>query len=244
MRGILAGVVLIALVVPVYQSAHAQTDSGCGVTPFYVAARGTAPSAQALSFFAFGPAVTETVGTSATLLDTLTNNSAQAGYLGQKVPKLDRTRGYTVTFGVEILREAHATAHRAGFSLIVLSNDKRGIELGFWEDRIWAQEGGAAPALFTQAESVAISTTVPASYTLHIKASGYVLSRSGAVLLTGTLRNYGAFSGFPDPYETPNFLFLGDDTGSAGAIAAISSVSLDRGICQTFIPKVRAKPRG
>jgi hypothetical protein len=30
----------------------------------------------------------------------------------------------------------------------VLSSDKRGIKLGFWKDRIWAQEGGAGSTLF------------------------------------------------------------------------------------------------
>ncbi len=211
------------------------------MTILYEPSRGTSPSAQSLSFFAFGPAVTETVGTTATVLDTATSLNAQAGYIG-KTPKLDRARGFTITFAVEVVQEAHSSEHRAGFSVIALSNDKRGIELGFWPDRVWAQQGGAPPGLFTQAEGVAIDTAAPATYTLRIQTNSYVLSQSGIPVLTGTLRSYAEFGGFPDPYETPNFLFFGDDTGSAGAIVKLGAVSINSGPCLTYAPTVRARP--
>ncbi len=40
------------------------------------------------------------------------------------------------------------------------------------------------------------------------------------------MRDYTAFAGFPDVYETPNFLFLGDDTTSAAGDVTLESVAL------------------
>jgi hypothetical protein len=40
----------------------------------------------------------------------------------------------------------------------VMSSDKRGIELGFWIDEIWAQEGGTSQP-FTHAEGATFTTT-------------------------------------------------------------------------------------
>ena len=135
---------------------------------------------------------------------------------------------------------------RAGFSLIVVSSDKRAIELGFWKDRIWAQADGAAepPAgpLFTQAEGAAFNTQVGRiPYTLVVQGDAYTLSSTGTPILSGKLRDYSAFNGLPDPYETPNLIFLGDDTAAAGAkidlayVAAgpIGDPSLDR---KVFVP--------
>ena len=44
---------------------------------------------------------------------------------------------------LKLLSETHSTNDRAGLSLIVLSSDLRGIELGFWTNEIWAQSGAA-----------------------------------------------------------------------------------------------------
>jgi hypothetical protein len=57
-------------------------------------------------------------------------------------------------------------------------------------------------------------------------ATNYVLRANGTTILTGPIRDYTAFAGFPDVYETPNFLFLGDDTSSASAVAGIRQVIL------------------
>ncbi|MEP7134154.1 MAG: hypothetical protein ABI904_04395 [Chloroflexota bacterium] len=54
----------------------------------------------------------------------------------------------------------------------------------------------------------------------------YTLTANAIPLLTGPLRDYSAFTGFPDPYEAPNFLFLGDNTTSAQARVRLRFVSV------------------
>ena len=54
-------------------------------------------------------------------------------------------------------------------------------------------------------------------YQLTIIDDAYTLIANTQSILTGPLRDYSDFDGFPDPYQTPNFLFLGDDTTSAQA---------------------------
>jgi hypothetical protein len=61
---------------------------------------------------------------------------------------------------------------------------------------------------------------------LTVIGDAYTLTANMESILTGPLRDYGSFSGFPDPYETPNFLFLGDDTTSAQARIRLSFVSI------------------
>jgi hypothetical protein len=129
-------------------------------------------------------------------------------------------------FAAQVLTETHADNDRAGFSLIVLSSDLQGIELGFWTNRVWAQEGGPEPDLFTQAEGVSFAVTNPVTYTLAITSGGYTLAADLVPILSGPLRDYTAFSGFPDVYETPNFIFLGDDTTSARASVRFAYVAV------------------
>jgi hypothetical protein len=40
------------------------------------------------------------------------------------------------------------------------------------------------------------------------------------------VRDYTAFSGFPNPYASTNFLFFGDDTTSAGGASILNQVVL------------------
>jgi hypothetical protein len=69
--------------------------------------------------------------------------------------------GYTLTFAIQVEAEGHGNNNRAGFSVIVLSDDKKGIEMAFWEDEIWVQEDDLNDPgdLFTHAEGVPYSTT-------------------------------------------------------------------------------------
>jgi hypothetical protein len=52
------------------------------------------------------------------------------------------------------------------------------------------------------------------------------LSADAQTILTGPVRDYSEFDGFPDPYQTPNLLFLGDDTTSAQAGIRLSYLSI------------------
>jgi hypothetical protein len=140
---------------------------------------------------------------------------------------------------MQLLEEYHADSDkdgdgvgdRAGFSVIALSSDARGIELGFWPDQVWAQEDGTAEppngTLFTHAESALCDTISRlAAYTLTVRGDGYELSSDGATILRGRLRDYTSFDGPVNPYRTPNFIFLGDDTGSARAKIRLAHVAV------------------
>lgn len=181
-------------------------------------------------------------------------------------PTLDRNAGFVFSFSIQVVDETRISGadknndgkdDRAGFSVTVLGSDRKGIELGFWKDRIWAQEDGttqANPSLepdtannnaltfFTQAEGVDFNTTSLVNYDLAIQANSYTLFANGNSILTGKVRDYTAFVPpvytvetfpfttqvtLPDPYELPNFIFFGDGTPTAGAQVKITSVSLE-----------------
>lgn len=176
-------------------------------------------------------------------------------------PTLDRNAGFVFSFSIQVVDETRTSGadknndgkdDRAGFSVTLLGNDRKGIELGFWKDRIWAQDDGttqANPSLepdtannnaltfFTQAEGVDFNTTSLVNYDLAIKANSYTLFANGNPILSGRVRDYTAFVPpvytvgisqitLPDPYELPNFIFFGDGTPTAGAQVKITSVSL------------------
>jgi hypothetical protein len=174
-------------------------------------------------------------------LNTSAQRGDSAGWFGRgdRMPVLDRQAGFTVTFTARLDAEDHTGSDkngdgigdRAGLSVIVLTSDVLGIELAFWPGEVWAQEDGAAEppppgnTLFTHAEGAhwdAGAALTP--YDLRIQGDGYALSSAGAPILAGRLRDYRAFGGFP--YTSRNFLFLGDDTTSASATAALSRVAI------------------
>ncbi len=92
---------------------------------------------------------------------------------------------------------------------------------------MWAQNDNP---LFTHGESATFDTTAAGAgaagtvrYRLSVLGDRYWLFNVGAgdvatpLLDNQPLRDYSAFVGPIDPYETPVFLFLGDDTTSARA---------------------------
>jgi hypothetical protein len=202
----------------------------------YDGALGNRPDQQGFTYIAT-PGATQAASGGATTLDTSGDKNISAGYFSKSTPDLvlDRTIGYTVSFTVQIELEDHAGSDknndtvddRAGFSLLVLSSDKRGIELGFWKDRIWAQQCISGCTLFIQAEGAAFNTqSGRIEYVLTVQGDTYTLSSNSTPILSGNLRDYTAFNGFPDPYETPNLIFLGDDTGSASAKIDLAYVAV------------------
>ncbi len=200
-------------------------------------------------------------------LNTSGTANDYAGYIARpdRIPLLDRNTGYTIDFTAQILAENHnnnnnpspdkngdGIADRAGFSLIAISSDgQKGIEIGFWEDRIWVQEEGAAEppvppnpqhpidsyTLFThkfnQPESVAFDTTTNSVYQLKVLGNTYQLLANGNPVISGNLRDYTSAilpSFLPEnPYTTPNFIFFGDNTPSASANFNLSAVSVTTG---------------
>jgi hypothetical protein len=229
MKGLIAaGAVLLAMTGGVVR-AQATT------TLYDASAGGTPPTSQGwLTYFSSTFTNLFTSDATGTTLDTNGAAGTQAGFSNHSVvtgqvvnpafPALDRNAGFTVHLeDLRVLSETHASTDRAGTSLIVLASDRKGIELGFWEGLIFAQND---TPLFTHGEQASFNTTVAHDYDLRIQGSTYALFADGSPLLTGPLRDYAAFGGFPDPYELPNFLFLGDDTGSASAAVRFAGVSV------------------
>lgn len=218
-------------------------DAARQTTVLYDGRLGDTPNEQGFNFLAFGPTSTQLPASQVTVLDTTVDISEQAGYFSRDELVLDRRSGYTLQFTIQLGQEEHLSKHRAGFSVIILSDDLLGLELGFWENEIWVQEGGAAGNLFKHAEGVVFDTTAgQTSYELSILNDTYTLAAGGAVILSGPLRDYTAFEGFPDVYETPGFLFLGDNSRRAAAKTAISYVALETAPLSAAAPTVTLMP--
>ena len=234
----------IALLIAAFLLSAAQLtplQPGETVTETYVLYYGDlggTPDTQNLDYVALAPSVTQSFASGVTTLDTMAERSDQAGYFAFDNPALQRELGYSVLFTVQLFEEVHRGRNRAGFSLLVLSSDLQGIELGFWTHEIWAQEGGREN-LFKHAEGIAFDTTASLiTYELQIAGDQYTLLADGLPLLSGPLRDYTAFEGFIDPYETPNLLFLGDDSTTSRAKVNIAYVALET----TSIPTPTPRP--
>ncbi len=191
---------------------------------------GSLPEAQGWLYFTL-PTVTATLSDGAAVFDTTSASGIRGGWTRIADPALVRSNGVELRFTVEVVAETHTSTNRAGFSVILLDEDRRGIELGFWTDRVWAQSD---VPLFIHSEEVLFPTTGQAvSYLLTLSADSYELSVDRATpdnqhLLGGPVRDYTAFSGFPNVYATPNFVFLGDDTTSGAARIRLQRVELTR----------------
>lgn len=205
------------------------------VIPLYNGAANTTPSSQGWLYLTdplIGAMATQSAASGVTTLDSTAEISEKAGYFGSfhpSIPALDRAAGFTVSFDLRIVSETHNNANRAGFSVIALSQDLKGIELGFWTDEIWAQ---SAPA-FTHAEGqTTVSPSLMRAYDLTILGDKYFLFADGVGILSGDLRDYSSFGA---PYNVPDFLFFGDDTSSASALAELESIGLKNG-ADTVLP--------
>jgi hypothetical protein len=200
----------------------------------YSAAAGTIPAAPLMNFTDFPPGSASPSYTDGmAVLDTSpSSNEVYAGWISSAAttagfPILDRSAGFQLDFTLRMDSESHANNNRAGFSLILLSDDAKGIELAFWENEIWAQNDGTTGGLFKHGEGTMYATTAePIKYEVIIVSDTYTLTANAVPILTGPLRDYSTFDGFPDPYETPSFLFLGDDTSSAQARIQLGFVSV------------------
>ena len=218
-----AATVLVAL---------SSTDLRAGTVTLYDDTLGTTPGTQPWLLYAddslLGPAPTvETLNANGVQFDT--NMSVRGGYSSHlplfnthknsAFPTLDPANGFALDFELEVLSESHSSTDRAGFSVIMLGDDNRGVELGFWSNSIFAQEVG-----FNAAESVAYATMgSETDYQLKIVGANYTLSANGTDILSGATRDY---SGFGVPYSLKNYLFLGDDTTSAEASVNLGNVTL------------------
>lgn len=205
---------------------------------FYDGSLGTLPEAQHLFYGEFLAGPTQTLAPGGVIFNTLISPLGQAHMAGfaadpALLPRLDRTPGYTVTLALQVLNETHSSPDRAGFSLLVLSDDAngaetvKGLELAFWQDEIWAQNDATQGGYFTHGEGVSFNTTTAVvRYDLFIITDTYRLSTDGQPILSGPIRDYTGFEGALDPYETPNVVAFGDNTTSAGARVQFNYVAV------------------
>lgn len=146
--------------------------------------------------------------------------------------------GYTVRFDIAVTQEAHnADNQRAGFSVILISGNLKGIELGFWTDRLFAYEGGTGPSLFTPAEFASRDNTALTRFEYTVLGNDYAVfinQHYASPILTGVLRDYTAFNaagaGLPfNPYAVNDFMFLGDNTSRGQSVTEISYIAITAG---------------
>lgn len=192
----------------------------------YDGGKGNLPTAQGWSYAAVPGTATQGTMESGVRLNTLALNAESAGYARTISPALERAEGFAVAVRFHLRTERHTREERAGFSVIVLGADRRGIELGFWADGVFAQ---ADEPLFSRGESVVVALAdAPVTAVIALSGERYQLFVNEVPVLTGPIRDYTAFSGFPDVYETPNFIFLGDNTSSAAAEVDLFHVAIIR----------------
>ena len=203
----------------------AQATSLLGEKTFvlYDASSGDVPDSSVIGFTAFPPdGATLRYDNGSSVLDsTISGAATYAGWVASAAttdgfPIFDSTVGFSVNFTLQVESETHESSHRSGFSIIILDSNAKGIEMSFWQNEIWVQNDDNTGGLFTHGEGVAFDTTAALiDYQIMMLGDTYTLTANSQPILTGLLRDYSAFDRFPDPYETPSFLFLGDDTTSA-----------------------------
>lgn len=204
-------------------AAQAASFAGEKTLVLYDADSGSIPDPSRIGFTAFPPEGASTrYEDGSTVFDTtLAGTDTYAGWVASTAatngfPILDSSIGFQVNFTLQIDSEIHESNNRSGFSIILLDQNAKGIEMSFWQNEIWTQNDDATGGLFTHGESVAYDTSAAlVEYQLTMIEDTYTLSGNSQLILSGSVRDYSAFDRFPDPYETPNFLFLGDDTTSA-----------------------------
>ena len=194
-------------------------------TVLYDGTLGTLPGAQGWLYADPSTLATQVPSGSGVTFSTTASDVIQAGYT-RFDNVLDAMAGYTLRFDMQINSEGHVSNDRAGFSVVVVSSDtSKALELGFWSDRIFAQTD---TPLFTHGEET--SGHNPSAgvirYDLTVAGSTYELLANSSSILTGPMRDYTPFAGFPDPYEISNLIFLGDDTTSANASIHLTYVSI------------------
>lgn len=177
-----------------------------------------------------------TVVTDGIEIDSNANNAEYSGYtnhipnplnpselvlINSNFPDLNQNSGYSIFFtaALDIANDfSDLSSDRSAFSITAMGKNNEGIELGFDNDRIFAQDSN-----FRSNETVLFTTSDSNNYELKVDNSGYQLfaNNQAPPILEGALRTYNftpSASNPPlpfNPYETENFLFLGDNTGQA-----------------------------
>jgi hypothetical protein len=216
----------------------------------YDAALAALPNAQGWLSFGNSPLGSQTRIPTGVQLSTLPQLAAAAGFSNASVsallptllpnllnpafPQLDPARGFALDFRLRILDELHTAANRAGFSAILqgLGTAPLGIELGFWRDRVASLLGGDAPLQTIGAWVGGLDLSQSTAFSLRIADQTFYLMANDRLLLSGPVQDYSKAVVNPllpfNPYKLANFIFLGDNTTSAGAKVELGDMSLQQ----------------
>ncbi|MFN4243523.1 MAG: hypothetical protein ACK4PI_09820 [Tepidisphaerales bacterium] len=152
------------------------------------------------------------------LVSTMADRGGYGGLIYTGVP-LSPTQN-TLQFHLSLVSSEVfllGVGRRAGLSLLLLNGDARGVELGFWPDRIFSQEVGFF-AIGEEVLHTPFDPTNATAYYLTLLATTYELRMGSTLLLTGPLRDYSATpTVFGPVYSQSNFLFIGDNTTRGAA---------------------------
>ncbi|MEP6756525.1 MAG: hypothetical protein ABJA67_13550 [Chthonomonadales bacterium] len=215
----------------------------CQTTVLYDGASNVTPSDVSWGWsFAGAGSVTPPGGSGFTGLSTTANDAFQAGYARNTPTALFASLGWNLRFDMQVTAEDHSNptgdknadglSDRGGVSVIALGADHLGVELTFWNNEVWTQEQSPLFVHDTVLDRAFMNTTTTGTgsaglirYDLLVNGSSYRLYVNGSstAAMTGTLKNY---TGGPAIYNTPNFLFFGDDTTSARGSFNLSRVAI------------------
>lgn len=148
---------------------------------------------------------------------------------------LDQSTGYSLTFTLQLNSATNITGTtlpRSAFSVIAISSDQKGIEIGFRPDEIFAQ---SSTTFATQdpAKTAVFDTSLSTTYKLTVFNNNYSLFNGATEIISGALLGYSfdPVASMPplifNPYTTGSFLFFGDNTGQESGIFTLGQVDLD-----------------
>lgn len=208
----------------------------------YNATLATLPSQQGWLSFGSGLTGSQTLSSGGTTLNSTAFMADMAGYSSHAVaaalpvnsafPAVDREAGVALDFRLRLINESHQDSNRAGFSVILLDKGATplGIELGFWSNSIFSQNGGATPFQTPLERVDGLDTTTATDYSLRLIDQTYFLLANNRLLLSGAVQDYNQWPKDPllpyNPYTTPNVLFLGDNTRRASASVELGTTTL------------------
>lgn len=196
----------------------------------YDPALGSLPAVQGWSTLGSGAAASQSFVGSLLQIDT-TGAGVSAFGSGRSTPQpLDTVGGFRLQFGLQVLAEQHSSDNRAGFSLLLQGADQaQALELGFWQDSIWAltYQAGGADSGFLRGETASLDTTSALrQYTLTVRQGSFSLQADGVGLLSGALRDYPTLGLSTLPYGFSSYLFLGDNSTRGQSLVQLGAVSL------------------
>jgi hypothetical protein len=227
-------------------------SAGAQTINLYQGSTGGTPQSQGWLTYQYNPLSTapstsSTGGpTGNTAFDTTSTDAEEGGWsnysynpitsssaiVNASFPALNPTKGFSVNWDLAVNSESNTGTNRAGFDVIVLGSDGKGVELGYWGSDVWAQEyvSGTGfernPLQDSDIQNDDVFDTGPSliDYNLSVLGGNYTLTANGTTILTGATQDYTASAMLP--YTLGNFVFMGDDTTEAAASATFTSLSV------------------